>query len=921
MTNISQIDKESPVIAFRWKSTEGWPVDYVSKNINQFGYTQKQLISSQILYIEMIHPDDREKVELEVSNFIANKVDAYTLEYRILTADSKVVWVNDRTSIFRDENGDFNYSHGTVLDISAQKKMEDEISRSEQYLKLLREHSPIASIEWDIDFQVVAWNQAAEQMFGYKFEEVKDRKAYELILPDYKVINLQKVWNQLTSQKSGSKSINNYKTKDGNIILCEWHNSPLFDDSDTVIGVASLCIDITNLHDSHKEILEKEQELREILDSMLDGVLSIDQNGIITTFNKAAEQLFGFSKDEIIGEKVNCLMPEPHKAKHDDYLKRYLETGKKHIIGKNLEIQAIHKDKGILPIRLTVAELPPDAMGTKRFIGTCRDLRIVKEQEELLRRSQKMEALGKLTGGIAHDYNNMLGVVLGYSDMLVNRLHDQPHLAKFASEINKAGERGAKLTKRLLSFSRHDSPSQANLVNINTLLEEQQDMLQKTLTVRIQLFLDLADNLWDVNIDQSEFEDAILNMSINAMHAMADGGELTISTHNQSLLHLDAIMMDLPVGDYVQLTISDTGCGIDENSKSKLFDPFFSTKGNRGTGLGLSQVFGFVKRADGVIKVHSQLGEGSQFILYFPRKDDDENGSTSKLEDTSIDLTGKENILIVDDEAILLNLLSAILKPQGYTVFNAESAELALELLKKEHIDLMISDVIMPKMDGFQLASIVQKKYPTIKIQLISGYSDERQKYIYDRYLYNNLMFKPYDTTALLMRIRLLLDDNYLGVQNKEQFPKLSSPIEWSDKLSIDIPEIDSDHKVLLSLLNRCIIFVNEADKDDKKGAVILQDLLNYTQYHFKREEKVMEICDYPQITIHRKAHIALLNEVTKLQKQLNTDEKVWDALLHFLTNWLLNHIVGMDFKIAAYCKGYEEQITEALQDFDRKAR
>ncbi|MCP4274033.1 MAG: bacteriohemerythrin, partial [Gammaproteobacteria bacterium] len=857
----------------------------------------------------------------ELSNYIANKVDAFTQEYRILTADSKVVWVDDRTSIDRDDNGDINYIQGTVLDISAHKNKEDEISRSEQHLKLLREQSPIASIEWDIDFQVVAWNQAAEQMFGYKLEEVKGQKAFELILPDDVVIDLLKEWNQLTRQKDGSKSINEYKTKDGNIILCEWHNSPLVDDSGSVIGLASLCIDITSQHKSHKEILEKEQELREILDSMIDAVLSIDQNGIITTFNKAAEQLFGYSKDEVIGEKVNCLMPEPHNSQHDDYLNRYVKTGKKHIIGKSVEIQAIHKNKGILPIRLSVAELPTDTTGSKRFIGTCQDIRIIKEQEELLRRSQKMDALGKLTGGIAHDYNNMLGVVLGYAEMLENKLQDQPHLAKYANQIYKAGERGAKLTKRLLSFSRHDSPTQANKVNINKLLKEQQDLLQKTLTVRIQLLLDLSEILWDVSIDQSEFEDAILNMSINAMHAMAEGGDLTISTRNKSLLPLDAIMLDLPTGDYVQLTIADTGCGIDDVTKNKLFDPFFSTKGNRGTGLGLSQVFGFVKRANGVIKVFSQLGKGSQFVLYFPRTDKDEKGSVSELEDASRDITGKENILIVDDEAILLNLLSAILKPQGYTVFSAESGELALELLKKEHIDLMISDVIMPKMDGYQLATIVQKKYPHIKIQLASGYSDERQKCKFDRYLYDNLLFKPYDTAALLKRIRLLLDDDYIQVQNEEQQPILTSPIEWSDKLSIGIPEIDSDHKVLLSLLNRCIIFTNEANKDHDDCTVILHDLVSYTQYHFQREEKVMELCDYPDTAKHCQAHIALLNDVKELQKQLNSDEDIMESLLQFLMNWLLNHIVGMDSTLATYCKGQEEQIAEALKDYGGMVR
>jgi len=735
------------------------------------------------------------------------------------------------------------------------------------------------------------------------------------MLPERANVDVIKVWNKLINQTGGTKSVNENLTKDGRVILCEWHSTSLVDDSGTVIGIATLGIDITSQYKVQQDLLEKELEQREILDSMVDAVLTIDQEGYIISFNKTAEQLFGYSKKEIIGQKINCLMLDSQANNHDEYFLNYLNTGVKQIINLSNEVEVIHKNKMSIPVRLSVAELPEDTSGRKRYIATCQDLRTIKEQEELLRRSQKMDALGKLTGGIAHDYNNMLGVVLGYAELLESLLTEQPHLAKYANQISKAGERGAKLTKRLLSFSRHDTPTQANVVNINDLLLEQQDMLQKTLTARIQLVYDLSDKLWSINLDQSEFEDAVLNMSINAMHAMSDDGDLTIKTRNQQLKGIDALMLDLMPGDYVQLSISDTGSGMDAITKSKLFDPFFSTKGNRGTGLGLSQVFGFVKRAKGIVNVHSRLGHGSKFLLTFPRYINESLDDLHTTITENVDYTGHEKILVVDDELFLLDLLSEILQSNGYSVYRAEGGEQALAILKSESIDLLLSDVIMPGMNGYQLSAIVQEQYPDVRIQLASGYSDERQKGKFDKSLYQNLLFKPYDKETLLQRIRTLLDSKQADPEITMKEPVLTETITWSDKLCVNIPEIDSDHKELLSLLNRSIVHANGAEKENVEVGVILHDLLAYTKYHFQREEQIMKLCNYPETEQHHKAHMILFEEVKLRERQFEQGENLSESLLAFLSDWLVKHIVGMDMQLAEYCKGKESQITEALSN------
>jgi len=527
-----------------------------------------------------------------------------------------------------DDSGNTYAVCGISTDISERKKMEDEIHSSEQHLKLYRKQAPMATIEWNPNFQVIDWNKAAEKMFGYTVDEVKGRDFVDIMLPESAVVDVKQIWKDLMAQTGGELSINENLTKDGRIILCEWHNTPIKDESGNVIGAASIVQDIT----------ERTQ------------------------------------------------------------------------------------------------------------------------QDEQLRRSQKMDALGKLTGGIAHDYNNMLSVILGYSELLQNLLSTQPKLVNYVEHIHHAAERGAKLTEKLLAFTRHKS-SNEEMLDINSLLQYAKDVLEKTLTARIKLSYELTDNLWPVWLCGDELEDAIINMSINAMHAINEDGELTIRTRNIYLSENEVQSLQLPVGEYVLLSVTDTGSGMDLATTEKIFDPFYSTKGVEGTGLGLSQVYGFVQRSNGAIKVYSELGVKTQLDLYFPRYHESEKDRDNKsIEDTQyFDLKGKGTILVVDDEPALLGLTSEILRQNGYHVICAESGKEALKVLEKEPVDLLFSDVIMPEMSGYQLAEAVNKKYPAIAIQLASGFNEGQHSHLADESLHKNMLYKPYDAETLLVRIRELL--------------------------------------------------------------------------------------------------------------------------------------------------------------------
>ncbi len=536
-------------------------------------------------------------------------------------------------------------------------------------------------------------------------------------------------------------------------------NEDLIDNRSEVTQLSQVIKHVQENHQKLKktrhDLSQKESQLRSILDNMVDGVITMDESGIVLTFNKAAENMFGYTAAQMFGKSIDQLMSKQDAGQHSKYLQNYLTTGEKNIIGTGREVKAMRRNGCTFPIHLSVTELPNKINNKRCFIGSCKDITVSKQQEQQIRRSQKMDALGKLTGGIAHDYNNMLGVILGYADLLTSVLTDQPEKTNYVNKIIHAAERGAKLTSKLLAFSQLKQ-TDAEKLDLNNLLINQHHMLEKTLTVRIKLVFDLHSDLWAIKVDIGELEDAILNICINAMHSMEHDGQLTIQTQNFTIEKENIDLIELHPGDYVRLNFNDTGHGMSEETMSKIFDPFYSTKGDKGNGLGLSQVYGFIERSNGAIKVYSEPGHGTRFALYFPRLIEESHDTQIEKPEVEINLQGNESILVVDDEPELLNLCYGILKQNGYTVFKANDALQALDILEQENIDLLLSDVIMPDMDGFKLAARVQKDYPHIKIQLTSGFSDNRHTIMDDKSIHENLIHKPYNSQTLLKRIREL---------------------------------------------------------------------------------------------------------------------------------------------------------------------
>lgn len=666
-----------------------------------------------------------------------------------------------------------------------------------------------------------------------------------------------------------------------------------------------------------------QQRLQFHLDNSPLAVVEFNSQFEIAFWNRAAEKMFGYSAEEALGKGFALIVPQSTQESMENMCREVLSG----TAGKTVTLLNQAQDGRPLQCQWNNTPLISQSGRINGFAAIVED--ITEQRQAALRqhRSQKMEALGSLTGGIAHDYNNVLGVILGYAEILQARLESTPELLRYAQQIYHAGERGAKLAGNLLKFSKQQPKSQS-IENLNLLLTNDKDMLNQTLTVSVDLNLQLDEHLWSVKIDAGGFEDMLFNLCINAKHAMPEGGKLTITSCNCEMDEALAEQLNLPAGDYVSLAVEDTGCGMNEDTLQRIFDPYFSTKGNKGTGLGLSQVYGFIQACGGVIDVFSQPGLGTRFVIYFPRHHDEVRYTVQTTKPVS-QTKGNETILVVDDEASLCELVCLILQKNGYRTIPAADAEQALMILQREPVDLMLSDVIMPKMNGFQLAEKVSTEYPQVQIRLASGYHDEEKVGKTPYKPEYPVLSKPYDTDELLLSIREQLDRAHLvhekelnaEVSDEEQPDELTieaeqSAICWTDKMSIDGGgELDRDHQILLSLLNKCRLMAN-GEMDYSTLPEVIDELQSYTRYHFRREEMVMKRCNYPKYNEHCKIHNML---ITKMQTivESNNDRQIVQWLSNFLSQWLIEHIMVMDKAFVSYIEQYSSEVQQALKSFD----
>lgn len=650
-------------------------------------------------------------------------------------------------------------------DITARKKLEQALQESEYRFKFLSD----ATFEGVIAHQngvIVEANQSAAQIYNYASpQDLIGTKISQLINPQ----NLEDVQRHITENFDKA-----YETvvvrKDGTSLPAEVRGKTLPYRGETVrVGTIR---DISERKRQEQQLRESESRFKMLSEATFEGVV-IHHDGVVIEANQHAADMLGYARpEELIGQTIAQHMTAPTLAE----LQKRIAGGSE----QAYEGIAIRKDGQHFPVE--VRGRSTEYKGQSVRVEVLKDITERKRAEEVLRKtqsqllqSQKMESIGRLAGGVAHDFNNLLTAISGYSELILLGLKEDEPLYSDVMEIQKAVNRAASLTGQLLAFSRQQV-LQPKVLNLNKAVVEMDKLLHRLIGEDIEL-LSLPDpRLGVVLADPGQLEQIILNLAVNARHAMPNGGKLTIETANVELGEEYQIVghSQVKTGSYIMLAVSDTGIGMDKATQEKIFEPFFTTKEiGKGTGLGLATVYGIVEQSGGYIWVYSEVGVGTTFKIYLPRvatalsqemaKSESRPAGTileAEVKEYNLAIGQGRTVLVVEDERMVSDLIHRVLAGVGYKILEAHNGQEALELIASEdpeRIDLVLTDIVMPQMGGQELVNRLKERWPSMKVLCMSGYADRAvaQHKILEQYDF--FLQKPFTPGVLLERIEELL--------------------------------------------------------------------------------------------------------------------------------------------------------------------
>jgi PAS domain S-box-containing protein len=629
----------------------------------------------------------------------------------------------------------------------------DRHTEHQQLFSAVVESSNDAIITQALDGTITGWNRAAERLFGYTAAEAVGSRI-DIIVPPERRAEVHDILGRV----GRGDAVDHHQTlrmhKDGREVHVALSVSPIRSMVGEIVGASKTARDIAETMKTQKALNQEIEERQRIFETSQDLILVTDTRGTFVQVSPSSMTILGYRPDEMIGhsavefihpDDLDSTRAEMRKARHGRQM-------------RNFETRYVHKDGQ--PVTLTWMGTWSEPVRRHFFIG--RDLTEKQDAEARLRQAQKMDAVGQLTGGVAHDFNNVLTVITGTIGILAEAVADRPELVSIAKLIDDAAERGAQLTKHLLAFARKQ-PLQPREIDVNSLIVEAAKLLHPTLGEQVQISPLLAEDAWTALVDPSQLTTAILNLALNARDAMPGGGKLVLETRN---VYLDegyaGMHHEVAPGSYVMIAVSDTGSGIPAANLERVFDPFFTTKEvGKGTGLGLSMVFGFVKQSGGHIKIYSEEGHGTTVRIYLPRSTGLHETATEELTASTIP-GGDEIVLIVEDDALVRRYVITQIQSLGYSTLDAANASEALDIIDNNaNIDLLFTDVIMPgPMNGRHLVDEALRRRPALKTLFTSGYTENA--IVHHGRLDSGvlLLAKPYRKSELAQMIRLALGRN-----------------------------------------------------------------------------------------------------------------------------------------------------------------
>jgi PAS domain S-box-containing protein len=620
----------------------------------------------------------------------------------------------------------------------------------ERLFSAVVESSNDAIITKSLDGIITGWNRAAERLFGYISIEAVGRPI-DLIVPPDRRPEVRSILEQI----SRGERIEDYATerihKDGRHVDVLLSVSPIRSLTGEIVGASKIARDITESKRTQRALNQEIEERRRVFETSHDLVLVTDTAGNFIQVSPSAKAILGYTPSEMIGHSaVEFIHPEDLESTRSEM--RAARRGQQK---RNFETRYVHKDGQAVTLNWSGTWSEP----ARRHFFIGRDLTEKRAAEAQLRHIQKMDAIGQLTGGVAHDFNNILTVITGTIGILEEAVAERPELVAITKLIDEAAERGANLTKHLLAFARKQ-PLRPLDVDVNALVLEAAKLLHPTLGENVEITPLLAEDAWTALVDPNQLTTAVLNLALNARDAMPNGGKLALETSN---VYLDenyaSTHTEVAAGHYVMVAVSDTGTGIPTALIERVFDPFFTTKEvGKGTGLGLSMVFGFVKQSGGHIKIYSEEGHGTSVKMYLPRATGLNQTAAEAAVSANIE-GGTETVLVVEDDSLVRRYVITQIESLGYTTLEASNASEALQIIDTTpSVDLLFTDVIMPGvMNGRQLVDEALKRHPTLRTLYTSGYTENA--IVHHGRLDSGvlLLAKPYRKSELARMLRLAL--------------------------------------------------------------------------------------------------------------------------------------------------------------------